>query len=263
MPPSKRGPHVDEPSATFRSARDMRRMAEALSDPLRADIFDVLLGWLHTATVRQIAEFLGESPDDVWREVDVLERSDLIEPVAEAGAHPDDSPPYRAIRDGLFTDEEWAELPPELRRRLLARMLDKMNARIRSAIGKGGFDAPDVQVIWMPTELDGLGHNDLTRLVAEMLQRAQDIQVAAVERRAAGTADEVGVNSSLMIVHFADDAATAVEEDPGPLLAQIFALADEIGDHVAADAPDWQKLAESATQLARLARRRSQASVVR
>jgi DNA-binding transcriptional ArsR family regulator len=265
MPPSDRSPGVDEPPRIApRSADEARRMAEALSDPLRADIFDVLAGWLKTATVQQIAEFLGESPDDVSRELAVLEASKIVEPLADEPARPGDSPPYRTTHDGDFSDEEWAEFPPALRRRIFARLLDKMNVRIRSALGKGGFDPADVHVTWMPMDLDGLGYNDMSRLLGETLGRAQDIQVEAVERRVAGTADDVEVRSSLMMVHFHDAAAALAEaEDPRPLLAQIFALADDIADEVALDEPDWQRLAESATALARLARRRSQASIVR
>src|SRR5215217_5458665 len=151
MSPSDRGPHLTEVAATRDTEADARRMAEALSDPLRGDVFDVLTsGWLPNATAQQIAEFLGESPGDVARQLTVLEASNLVEPLAATADRPGDSPPYRATHDGTFTDEQWAELPVELRRRMLARLLDKMNARIRAAIGKGGFDPPDVHVSWMP-----------------------------------------------------------------------------------------------------------------
>lgn len=233
-------------------------MAEALSDPLRADIFDVLAGWLHTGTVEQIAQFLDQPADAVARELAVLEASDLVEPLAG------DPAPYRATRDGLFDDEEWAEFPAKLRVRFHARLLDKMHARIRSAINNGGFDAPDVHVSWMPTDLDGLGYQDLARLLVDTIYRAQDIQVAAVERRAAGAADDEVVRSSLMLVHFLDDAPPGGEpERAAPLLARMFALTEAIAEEIPGETPDWHRIADSATELAALARRRANANIVR
>ena len=259
MSPSDRGPRLDERASKRRAPGDVQRMAQALSDPLRADIFDVLAGWLTTATVQQIAEFLGEPAEAVARELAVLEASDLVEPIGS-----DDAPPYRATREGFFDDEEWAEFPPELRRRFFARLLDKMNARIRTAIAKGGFDPPDVHVSWLPTDLDGLGYQDMVRLLAETLVRAQEIQIAAVQRRAEGVADEEDdIKSSVMLVHFVDHGGSRDDEPSGPLLARALALAELLADEVPRQAPDWHRVAESATALAALARRRANANVVR
>ena len=264
MSSSDRGPRLDERVATRRrTPADTRRMAEALSDPLRADIFDVLAGWMHSGTVRQIAQFLDQPADAVSRELAVLEASDLVEPLADAAAGRDDSPPYRATRDGVFDDEEWAEFPAELRVRFHARLLDKMHARIRSALANGGFDAPDVHVSWIPTDLDGLGYQDVARLLVETSQRAQDIQVAAVERRREGSADDEVIRSSIMLVHFLDESAPRAEEPPAPLLERVFELTEAIAEEVPRKAPDWHRIADSATALAALARRRANANVVR
>lgn len=263
MSSSDRGSHLKEVASTRGRPADARRMAEALAEPLRGDIFDVLAGWKPTATAAQIAEFLGESPEAVARQLAILEECDLVEPLTGPPARPGDTPPYRATREGFISDEEWAEFPPELRRRLFARLLEKMNERIRSALGEGGFDEPEVHVSWLPTDLDGIGYSDMVRLLAETLNRARDIQVAAVERRAAGSADDEEIKSSVMLVHFLDDAASAAQEESTPALEQAFALADAIGDEVAAGSPDWHRLADAATALAALARRRAGASVVR
>lgn len=261
--PSDRGHSVGEVAGPSRAA-DPRRMAEALSEPLRSDIFDALCGWLPNATVGQLAEFLGEEPSVVARELAALEACDLVEPLANAAAHPGDSVPYRATRDGYISDEEWAEFPPELRRRLLARTLDKMQERIRAAIGAGGFDSPDVHVSWLPTDLDGLGYQDLVRLLVETLNRARDIQVAAVQRRAEGSAEEAEIRTSLMIVHFLDGLGEPGDDrDAPPLLARMFALTEAIAEEVPGENPDWHRIADSATSLAALARRRANASIVR
>lgn len=238
-------------------------MAEALADPLRADIFDALTGLVPSATADQLAEMLGQPAADVQRALAMLEGCDLVEPIAEAGEAT--GAPYRATRQGFISDEEWAEFPPALRRRLLARLLDKMHERIRAAVGTGGFDAPDVHVSWFPTDLDGLGYQDLVALLAETLNRARDIQVAAVQRRADGTADELEVKTSLMIVHFLDGLGGPDAEDQAsaPLLKRVFSLSEAIAEEVPRDAPDWHRIAESATALAALARRRANANVVR
>jgi DNA-binding transcriptional ArsR family regulator len=263
MSHSNRGPFLGEPVAVPRE-NEPRPMAEALADPLRADIFDALSGWLPTATAVQLADALGQPADDVMRQLRFLEERNLVEPVAPEPARPGDSPPYRATRDGFISDEEWADFPPEMRRRLLARLLDKMNERIRAAIGQGGFDAPDVHVSWLPTDLDGIGYQDLVRLLAETLNRARDIHVAAVQRRADGTADEVEVQTSLMIVHFLDGLGEAgAEPASAPLSARMFALTEAIAEEVPNEAPDWHRVAECATALAALARRRAAASIVR
>lgn len=259
--PSDRG-HSVEVAGPSRAA-DTRRMAEALSDPLRSDIFDALCGWLPNATVGQLAEFLGEDAGIVARELAALEACDLVEPLGSATAHPGDSVPYRATRDGYISDEEWAEFPPDLRRRLLARTLDKMEERVRAAIGTGGFDSPDVHVSWLPTDLDGLGYQDMVRLLVETLNRARDIQVAAVQRRAEGSAEEAEIKTSLMIVHFLDGLGEpAGDRDSPPLMARMFALTEAIAEEVPSEKPDWHRVADSATSLAALARRRANANVV-
>ena len=265
MPPSDRGAPEDERRPTVVRPGDPRRMAEALAEPLRADIFDTLCGWMPDATAGQIAEFLGVAQEQVAREIAVLQECDLVEPLGDAHARPGDTPAYRATHDGYISDEEWEEFPPELRRRLLARMLEKMNERIRAAIGTGGFDAPDVHVSWLPTDLDGLGYQDMSQLLVETLNRAREIQVAAVQRRAEGVADEVEIKTSLMIVHFLDGLGGPDGDDrrSATLLKRVFALTETIAEEVPSEAPDWHRIADSATALAALARRRANANVVR
>jgi hypothetical protein len=238
-------------------------MAEALADPLRADVFDVLSGWRPNATVGQIAELLGHPAREIARAIAVLEQCDLVEPLGNAPPHPGDSAPYRTTRDGWISDEEWAEFPPDLRRRLLARTLDKMYERIRSAVGRGGFDGPDAHVSWLPTDLDGIGYQDMVRLINETLSRARDIQVAAVERRAAGTADDEEIKTSVMLIHFVEPTGAGGGGEPSPtMLDRIYALTSAIADEVPGATPDWEQIAESAMTLAALARRRSQAGIV-
>lgn len=261
MPPSKRARRGDAQLSVVPPARDPRHIADALSDPARADVFEAL-GWLATATAEDIAQFMSIPSAQAAEHLAVLEAHDLVEPIADA---PGGSPPYRATRESLITDEEWAEFPRALRRRLLARMLDKMDDRVRSALRRGGFDAADVHVSWMPTDLDGIGYQDIVRLLAETLHRAGDIQAAAVERRASGAADEESVRSEIMLLHFrheAEDVEPEQEEATRPLVERMHELADAIGDQMPRERPDWHRVAEDAAALAVLASRRAGATVL-
>jgi DNA-binding transcriptional ArsR family regulator len=241
-----------------RGTRDPRRIGEALRDPLRSDVFDALTGWLGQATAARIAEFLRVPPAAVEQALAVLVSHDLVEPLEEGP-----SPAFRATQEGLISDEEWAEFPAELRRTLLARNLEKMHERIRGAVERGGFDAADVHLSWVPTDLDELGYQDMVRLLTETLNRAQAIQAAVVERRATGEADESSLRTDLMMLHFLQDGGTAAPAPPRSTLERAMALSDSIADEVASETTDWQRIAAQALELAELARRRGTARVVR
>lgn len=262
MSPSKRDRRADAQLSVVPPARDPRHIADALSDPGRAEVFEAL-GWLGTATADEIARFTTLPRAQTAEHLSVLEAHDLVEPIADAPTG--GSAPYRATRETLITDEEWAEFPRALRRRLLARMLGRMDDRVRSALRRGGFDAADVHVSWMPTDLDGIGYQDVVRLLAETLHRAGDIQAAAVERRASGAADDIAVRSEIVLLHFRHEAEDVEpEEDPAtrPLAERMHELADAIADEMPRERPDWHRVADDAAALAALARRRAGATVL-
>jgi hypothetical protein len=238
-----------------------RRLAEALAVPLHADVFDALC-WLANGTVPQLCQFLGHPAREIEGAVARLVEADVIEPIGPRPAAPGEPVAYRTTRDGLITDEEWAEFPPELRRRLLGRQVDKMYERMRDALNAGGFDPPDVHLSWMPADLDGIGYQDMVRLMEETLNRARDIQVATVERRAAGSSDGEEIKTSVMLLHFLEPPGAADGPEP-KVLERMKDLSAYLTGEVPAESPDWERIAESATTLAALARRRAAASVVR
>ncbi|MDQ3741473.1 MAG: helix-turn-helix domain-containing protein [Actinomycetota bacterium] len=248
MPPGKTDPQTGRDSTTG--------VAEALADPLRAEVFDELAGWLGTATVAELSELVGAAVDEVARHLAVLERCDLVEPVTTAGATGDVA--YRATREPLVRDEAWTELPPAVRRQLLTRKLEKIEQRIWAAVARGGFDRPEAQVSWLPAELDERGAAEMSALMAETLERALDVQGRSVQRRADGATEGTEVKTDLMLLHFRRESGRATPPgvgSTGPVRERLYSLSDAIAATLPAGTPDWPALAAVARELAAIAER--------
>lgn len=235
-----------------------RDIVEALGHPLRSEIFEGLTSWLGTATVAELAEFAGAGIEEVAQHVAVLERSDLVEPISARGDAPAAETAYRATREPLVDEEEWAAFPPAVRRRLVTRSLEKLEERLWAAIPRGGFDGADVHVSWVPTELDERAYAEMSALLRETLERAFAVHAESVQRRADGTLEGDEVRTELVMMHFRREGTHATPPSTAASAAareRLYALTDDIASEIPGDAPDWARIAGRARELAAVAER--------
>lgn len=255
MPASASGTRADQ-AHSAQPGLDPRILA-AFRDALAVEVFGAVTSRAVPATGSAIAELLGVSPAEVEERLASLERWNLVERVS---AEPAAEPTYRAMREALITDEEWAQLAPADRRQAFAGLLETISARIWEAVERGGFDAHDAHVSRVPADLDTEGYEDMARLGAETLERAREIQAAVVQRRAEGTADGDGIKTELVFLHFRRDGqATPPPEAIAELRESAFEASEDVTDALAGEDPDWQSLAVRARELAALAERLSAA----
>ena len=224
---------------------------EALADACALEVLSALTTRAVPvpATPAAIAELIAAAPADVEQALALLERSDLVEIARRA---PDGQPAFRATRDFFITDHEWAQVPPDVRRRFLVGLLEKMHDRVWAAVPRGGFDAPDVHVSWVPADLDRQAYDDVARAAAEFLERVRTAQADAVQRRADAAGDGEALRTDIMVLHFlrGGEATTAVQPEAGR--ERIYGLVEDLTDGVAAEDPDWAALAPEARELAAL-----------
>jgi len=83
-----------------------------------------------------------------------------------------------------FADREWARLPTETRRAVLAVETKRIVNDIRAAAAGTGLDHPKAHVSWSPLELDREGIDDVAELLGEVLDKLHDIQARANGRQA-------------------------------------------------------------------------------
>ncbi len=116
---------------------------------------------------------------------------------------------YRATIRPFFDDDDYALLPPAMRREIVRPALRAIFDDAGEALTHGGFDGPQVHVSRVPLELDEQGVSELADLLMETVQRAIDLQADCTNRRASEGADAApAVHSELAIMHF--DRAPAV-----------------------------------------------------
>lgn len=235
-----------------------KEIVEALGHPLRSEIFEGLTSWLGTATVAELAEFAGAAIDEVAQHLAVLERSDLVEPVSAGGHVPAAETAYRATREPLVDEAEWAAFPPSVRRRLVTRSLEKLEERLWAAIPRGGFDGADVHVSWVPTELDERAYAEMSALLRETLERAFAVHAESVQRRADGTLEGDEVKTELVMMHFRREGTHATPSSTAAAVAareRLYGLSEDIAAEIPGDAPDWARIAGRARELAAIAER--------
>ncbi|HEV2811939.1 MAG TPA: hypothetical protein VGW10_01700 [Solirubrobacteraceae bacterium] len=244
------GPEAERATPSPPPTTPAAQLPEPLRDALAVQVFSALTAPVVDGTPTAIAQFIGATVDEVMERLDLLQRHDLAEPVT-GSTGPEAA--YRATRDALVTDEEWALIPVAGRRRLFAAALEVIEERTWTAMARGGFDADDVHVSWVPADLDRQGYEDVVRVTAEALDRIRDIQAAVVQRRAEGASDGESVKTDLMLLHFrrAGDEAPAADE-LGLDEERTYELSENVADGLTSEEPDWRGLAVPARQLAAL-----------
>jgi DNA-binding transcriptional ArsR family regulator len=161
------------------------RLVKGLAHPLRIEILRALEGGI--ASPSEIATRIGAPLGNVSYHVRFLARVGLIElretrPRRGAVEHY-----YEAVDGVQVSDEAWASLPGPVRDTVLSATLDEVGRSVTAAIAGGGFSHDDARASRLEVTLDPDGLADLAAAVAELAQRAAEIERASA-RRIASTA---------------------------------------------------------------------------
>jgi len=195
------------PATTTDEATAHKRLAAAISHPLRLQILEVL--HRRVASPRDIAQELGAKVADVAYHVSRLREVDAVELVRTEPTRGTVKHFYRATTRAFVTDEQMKALPMVVRREIVGDAVRDFWQRVREAGERGGFDRHDVHVSSTTLDLDEQGYEEITTLLRETVERATAIQGEVVERRANGESPAAGIRTEMIMLHFlrADQAA--------------------------------------------------------
>jgi DNA-binding transcriptional ArsR family regulator len=172
-------------------------VVKAISHPIRHRVLVLLNN--RVASPNEIARELGESLGRVSYHVRQLADVGAIELVRTEPRRGAVEHFYRAVARAWFSDDDWAKLPGTTRRALLAPNLEQIGADVRKAAEGTGFDDDRVHVSWTHLDLDDQAAQEMADLLTETIDRALEIQAAAVARRADGAGSSP---TALAILHF-------------------------------------------------------------
>jgi DNA-binding transcriptional ArsR family regulator len=188
------------------------RLLVALGHPVRQEI---LLSMCDAPiSVAGLVRLLALPLPTVRRHMRVLEANDAVEPAA-AAAESDDVP-FRTMIRPFLDDAHWQHLPPHRRRALFAVTLRRIAAHVETGMTDGEFDDPQAHVSLTRCVLDERGWQEMTDLLAGVIEEAMQIEAESAERLARAP-DRPQLLAKLAILHFgrADDIAAPPETTRG------------------------------------------------
>jgi DNA-binding transcriptional ArsR family regulator len=158
------------------------QLVKGLSHPVRTQCLTVLTD--RVASPREIAEILDEDLSNVSYHVRVLGELGLIELVREEPVRGAVAHFYKAVERPILSNEEWEEVPLEVRKAISAYGWDILIEDVTKAIERGTFDnRPDRHLTRTPLLLDSQGFARLSKLMDELLEAVLEEQAASAERR--------------------------------------------------------------------------------
>jgi hypothetical protein len=174
-----------------------QRIVRLASDTVRHSALNLLNE--RSADTGEVAAHLELSPEEANKLLGAMVASGLIEVINETPRRGVVKPRYRAVVKALWSDEEWAALSLEERRRLSAWVVQMINSDIAEAMKAGTFDArPDRHSTRTISLLDEQGWRDIVRIHAETLETSFAIQAESAERLAESGEEGISVLSVMI-----------------------------------------------------------------
>ena len=177
------------------------RVIKAIGHPLRWRMLEALNEG--EASPAQLARRFGEPVNLVAYHMGILAKAGGVEMVRTEPRRGSTEHYYRATMRPYFADREWAKLPTETRRALMAVETKQMVNDIRAASAGTGLDHPKAHVSRSPLELDREGYDEVATLLGGVLDQLHDIQARAAVRQAdKGSKKQATLSTEVAIVHF-------------------------------------------------------------
>jgi DNA-binding transcriptional ArsR family regulator len=157
------------------------RVIKAIGHPLRWQMLEALNEG--EASPAQLARRFGEPVNLVAYHMGILAKAGGVELVRTEPRRGSTEHFYRATMRPFFADREWAKLPTETRRAVLAVETKRIVNDIRAAAAGNGLDHPKAHVSWTPLDLDREGIQEVAELLVGVLDKLHDIQARVNGRR--------------------------------------------------------------------------------
>ncbi|HET9162055.1 MAG TPA: helix-turn-helix domain-containing protein [Solirubrobacterales bacterium] len=198
MPPRKKDRTKKPRPKTGHVPRLDKRIAKALSHPLRTEIVAILSDTC--ASPSEMADMLGEELSDVSYHTKVLRELDCVEIVEQERVRGSVRTRYRATLKMLLTSEYWDRLSLATRTGISANALNELGRRIRDSVEAAVFDRrKDRSVLTLKMDLDEQGWIDANAVAWEGYERMEKIQEEAANRAAKERVKTFRVTASLLV----------------------------------------------------------------
>lgn len=176
-----------------------QQLAKALAHPLRVRILTSLHKGI--SSPNQLSQELGEPLGNVSYHVKTLLEYDCVELVKTEPRRGAVEHFYRATERAFFSDSDWAKIPASARKGITGVVLESIGTDATEALIAGTIDArTDSHVSHTPLVIDEQGWTEINAMLAETLNRANEIQEEAANRLAEGKAESL--STKLAILHF-------------------------------------------------------------
>ncbi len=176
-----------------------QQLAKALAHPLRVRILSSLQKGI--SSPNQLSQELSEPLGNVSYHVKTLLEYDCVELVKTEPRRGAVEHFYRATERAFFNDADWAKIPASARKGIHGVALQTIGQDATDAMVAGTVDArTDSHVTQSMLLLDEQGWSEITTLLNETLNRANEIAEESASRLADEKSDPIA--SSLAMLHF-------------------------------------------------------------
>src|SRR5690349_1760416 len=182
-----------------------QRIMKALSHPLRVRMLTLLNQKVSSPS--ELADELDEPLGNVSYHMRFLADLNMVKLVRTEPRRGAVEHYYEALEPPLISDDDWEQLPVALRRSLSDSTLGNIATDLRGAAAEGGFDRPNIHLSRTALTLDQQGWDELAGVLAEVLDRARDIQDQCNKRRK--KADSSAIATALVLMQFEGSATRA------------------------------------------------------
>ena len=156
------------------------RLVKALAHPLRVRILGVLQD--RVASPSDLAGELKAPLGNVSYHVRILAQLGLLKLVKKRPRRGAIEHYYEARSRVRVSDRAWGQVPTVVKEAMVNATLDQVSTYVEQSAESGGFERPNAHLMRQPLRLDDKGWSELSTLVLELLERANKIEAASLER---------------------------------------------------------------------------------
>jgi DNA-binding transcriptional ArsR family regulator len=157
------------------------QLVKGLSHPVRVECMTILAE--RVISPRELADLLDEDLSNVSYHVRVLSELGLIELVSEESVRGAVAHYYKAVERPLLSNDQWEEMPLEVRKMFSAQNWDVLIKNATEAIESGTFDdRPDRHLTRTPLVVDSQGFSRLSKAMDDLLETVFNESVESAQR---------------------------------------------------------------------------------
>ena len=176
-----------------------QQLAKALAHPLRMRILTALHEGI--SSPNQLSQKLNEPLGNVSYHVKTLLEFDCIELVKTEPRRGAVEHFYRATERAFLSDEDWAKVPVSARKGITGVVIEKIGEDVARAMVDGTMEErTDTHISRSPLVLDEQGWKDLSKLLNNLLDQANEIESESAARL--NETKGASINTKLAILHF-------------------------------------------------------------